>query len=275
MRGSKPTKRSEKRVDVTQVSTSIAPAPGRAVQCSDEEWQVRVDLAAAYRLVAHYKMDDLIYNHISARVPGKEEHFLLNAYGLAYEEMTASSLLKVDLEGNLIDAPEDTPGINRAGFVIHSAIHRARPEVACVIHTHTPAGMAVSALECGLLPIAQTSMFFDDIAMHEYEGVVLDLEEQDRIVRNLGNRRAMILRNHGLLTLGPTIGHAFTTMYWLERACQVQTMAMACNTPLRLPSDAAVKRANHQYKPETRPFGVREWPALKRMLDRRDPSYQT
>jgi ribulose-5-phosphate 4-epimerase/fuculose-1-phosphate aldolase len=241
----------------------------------ENEWKIRVDLAAAYRLVAHFKMDDLIYNHISVRVPGKEEHFLLNPYGLAYEEITASSLVKVDLDGNVVDNPDSSYGINRAGFVIHSAIHRARPDVGCVIHTHTPAGMAISALECGLLPMTQTAMFFDGIGMHEYEGVALSLDEQQRIVEDLGDRRAMILRNHGLLTVGPTIGHAFTTMYWLERACQAQAMAMACNTPLHLPTEPVVQLTNHLYKPETRPtFGVLEWPALLRMMDRRDPSFR-
>lgn len=248
-----------------------APAPG----ISQAEWTTRVDLAAAYRLVAHYGMDDLIYNHISARVPGNEDHFLLNPYGLAYEEMTASSLVKVDLDGNVVGEVDGDYGINRAGFVIHSAIHQARPEVACVIHTHTPAGMAVSALECGLLPLTQTAMFFDDVGMHEYEGVVLDLKEQERIVTDLGARRAMILRNHGLLTVGPTIGHAFTTMYWLERACQAQIKAMSCGVSLKLPPQPVVALTNHLYRPETRPFGVLEWPALRRMMDRRDPSYRS
>ncbi len=242
---------------------------------NEEEWRVRVDLAACYRLIAHFKMDDLIYNHISARVPGGEDHFLINPYGLAYEEMTASSLIKIDLDGNIIDDGGQAYGINHAGFVIHAAVHRARPEVECVIHTHTPAGMAVSALACGLLPIAQTSMFFGKVAMHAYEGVVVDLDEQARIVRDLGEHQAMILRNHGLLTVGPSIAEAFTAMYWLERACQAQAMAMACNTPLELPAPEVVAHTNFLYKPETRRrFGLLEWPALLRILDRRDKSYR-
>ncbi|OVZ55147.1 class II aldolase [Pigmentiphaga sp. NML080357] len=241
----------------------------------EAEWKVRVDLAACYRLVAHFGMDDLIYNHISARVPGADEHFLINPYGMAYEEITASSLVRIDLDGNVVDDGGQGYGVNHAGFVIHSAVHRARPDVDCVIHTHTPAGMAVSALECGLLPLTQTAMFFGKVAMHEYEGVVVDLGEQRRIVDDLGDSQAMILRNHGLLTVGPSIPEAFTAMYWLERACQAQAMAMACNTPLHLPASAVVELTNHLYKPTTRrPFGLLEWPALLRLLDRRDNSYR-
>jgi len=242
----------------------------------EAEWKVRVDLAACYRLVAHFGMDDLIYNHISARVPGADEHFLINPYGMAYEEITASSLVRIDLDGNVVDDGGQGYGVNHAGFVIHSAVHRARPDVDCVIHTHTPAGMAVSALECGLLPLTQTAMFFGKVAMHEYEGVVVDLGEQRRIVDDLGDSQAMILRNHGLLTVGPSIPEAFTAMYWLERACQAQAMAMACNTPLHLPASAVVELTNHLYKPTTRrPFGLLEWPALLRLLDRRDNSYRS
>lgn len=242
---------------------------------SAEEWTLRVDLAAAYRLVAHYAMDDLIYNHISVRVPGEEEHFLINAYGLMYEEMTASSLVKIDMDGHFVDEPPHGYGVNRAGFVIHSAVHHARRDVACVIHTHTPAGMAVSALECGLLPLTQTAMFFEQVPIHEYEGVAVDLDEQRRIVEDLGPHQGMILRNHGLLAVGPSVAEAFTAMYWLERACQAQLMAMACNTPLKVPPDQVVRHTNHLYKPTTRrPFGLMEWPALLRMLDRRDPSYR-
>lgn len=241
----------------------------------EAEWQVRVDLAACYRLVAHFKMDDLIYNHISARVPGAQDHFLINPYGMMYEEITASSLIKIDVEGRVVDDGGQAYGINHAGFVIHSAVHRARPDVDCVIHTHTPAGMAISALACGLLPLTQTSMFFGQVAMHGYEGVVVDMSEQERLVADLGECQAMILRNHGLLTVGPSIPEAFTAMYWLERACQAQAMAMACNTSLQLPTDEVVRLTNHLYKPETRRrFGVLEWPALLRLLDRRDPGYR-
>ena len=250
--------------------------PSQRGKVSNEEWQLRIDLAAAYRLVAHYRMDDLIYNHISVRVPGPKEQFLINAYGLAYEEITASSLIKIDLEGNTVGGSEGGYEVNRAGFVIHSAIHAARSDVGCVIHTHTPAGMAVSALACGLLPLAQTSMFFGGVAMHGYEGVAVGLDEQARLVRDLGMHTGMILRNHGLLTVGPTISEAFVAMYWLERACQAQTMAMACNTPLQLPPDDVVRLTNLLYQPQTRRrFGPLEWPALLRMMERRDPSFMT
>ncbi|MBN9474993.1 MAG: class II aldolase/adducin family protein [Burkholderiales bacterium] len=253
----------------------MAKAAGRAGM-NDAEWAARVDLAACYRLVAHFRMDDLIYNHISARVPGAHGHFLINPYGMAYEEITASSLIRIDLDGNVVDGGGQDYGVNHAGFVIHSAVHRARPEVDCVIHTHTPAGMAISALECGLLPLSQTAMFFGKVAMHEYEGVVVDLGEQQRLVADLGDSQAMILRNHGLLTVGPSIAEAFTAMYWLERACQAQAMAMACNTPLHLPAPPVVELTNHLYKPTTRrPFGLLEWPALLRLLDRRDNSYRS
>lgn len=253
----------------------MAKAAGRAGM-SEAEWAARVDLAACYRLVAHFRMDDLIYNHISARVPGAHGHFLINPYGMAYEEITASSLIKIDLDGNVVDDGGQDYGVNHAGFVIHSAVHRARPQVDCVIHTHTPAGMAISALECGLLPLSQTAMFFGKVAMHEYEGVVVDLGEQQRLVDDLGDSQAMILRNHGLLTVGPSIAEAFTAMYWLERACQAQAMAMACNTPLHLPAPPVVELTNHLYKPTTRrPFGLLEWPALLRLLDRRDNSYRS
>jgi ribulose-5-phosphate 4-epimerase/fuculose-1-phosphate aldolase len=242
---------------------------------SPREWQTRVDLAACYRLVHHYGMDDLVYNHISARVPGEEGHFLINAYGMTYDEINASSLVKIDLDGNVVQDSGTGYGINQAGFVIHSAVHRAMPSVHCVIHTHTVAGMAVSALDCGLLPLTQNAMFFGGVGMHDYEGVAINLDEQQRLVRDLGSHKAMILRNHGLLSVGPTIAEAFTTMYWLDRACQAQVAAMACNTKLRIPDKEVIDLTAHQYKPETRrPFGILEWPGLLRMLDRKYPGYR-
>jgi len=185
---------------------------------SAEEWDTRVDLAACYRLAAHFRMTDMIYTHISARVPGPEHHFLINAFGLLWDEITASTLVKVTLDGETVDDPTGS-GINRAGYVIHSAIHRARPDVNCVIHTHTAAGIAVSAQDQGLLPVSQHAMrFTDKLAYHDYEGLALDLDEQQRLVRDLGDRKAMILRNHGLLTCGSSIYEAFDLMYYLERA---------------------------------------------------------
>ncbi len=242
---------------------------------SAEEWQTRVDLAACYRLIAHYGMSDLVYNHISARVPGDERHFLINAYGMLYEEMSASSLVKVDLDGRIVLDPGSGYGINQAGFVIHSAVHKGRPDLGCVIHTHSIAGMAVSALDCGLLPITQTAMYFDGVGMHEYESVAIDMAEQQRLLRDLGDRKAMILRNHGLLAVGASIPEAFTNMFWLERACQAQVAAMACNTKLHFPAPDVIEKTHHLYRPETRRrWGPLEWPALLRMLDRRDPSFR-
>jgi len=242
---------------------------------SPEEWQTRVDLAACYRLVHHYGMDDLVYNHISARVPREEGHFLINAYGMTYDEITASSLVKIDFDGKVVQDSGTGYGINQAGFVIHSAVHKGRPDVGCVIHTHSIAGMAVSALDCGLLPITQTAMYFDGVGMHEYESVAIDLDEQQRLVRDLGAGAAMILRNHGLLTAGRTVCEAFVTMHWLEKACQAQVMAMACNTELNHPDPKTVAVTNDRYKPgQRRKITELEWPAMLRMLDRRDPSYR-
>src|SRR5918911_3879935 len=187
-------------------------------EVSAEEWQTRVDLAACYRLVDKYGMTDLIYNHITARVPGTEHQLLINLYGLLYKEITASSLVKIDVEGEILWKPRTDYGINKSGYVIHGAIHRARRDVACVIHTHTPAGMAVSAMKCGLLPLTQNAMFFSAVGYHDYEGPAVDLDEQRRLVADLGEHVAMVLRNHGLLAVGATLPEAFVTMYWLERA---------------------------------------------------------
>jgi ribulose-5-phosphate 4-epimerase/fuculose-1-phosphate aldolase len=242
---------------------------------SPEEWQMRVDIAACYRLVALFGMNDLVYNHISGRVPGEEGHFLINPYGYAYEEVTASSLVKIDFDGKLVLDSGTGYGINRAGFVIHSAVHRARPDVACVIHTHSPAGMAVSALKCGLLPLTQNAMFFGKIGYHDYEGPAVDLDEQQRLVRDLGDGAAMVLRNHGLLTAGGTVCEAFVVMHWLEKACQAQLQAMACNTELNVPDPKTVAVTNERYKPgQRRKITELEWPAMLRMLDRRDASYR-
>ena len=249
--------------------------PSLRSKVSDAEWQARVDLAACYRLIALFGMNDLIYNHATARVPGEEGHFLINAYGYAYEEVTASSLVKIDFEGNTVQDSGTGYGINRAGFVIHSAIHRGRKDVGCVIHTHSPAGMAISALECGLLPITQNAMFFGQVGYHDYEGPAIDLDEQARLVRDLGTASALILRNHGLLTAGTTVCEAFVVMHWLEKACQAQVMAMSCNTPLNRASDEVVKLTNDRYAPgQRRKITELEWPAMLRMLDRRDPSFR-
>ncbi|MDH3064750.1 class II aldolase/adducin family protein [Achromobacter insolitus] len=245
-------------------STTMSPA----------ERDTRVQLAACYRLVSHFGMSDLIYNHITARIPGPEGHLLINPYGMMYDEITASSLVKIDLDGNVLGNQGDY-GINVAGYVIHSAVHGARHDVQCVIHTHTRAGMAVSALKCGLLPLTQTAMRFAKIPYHDYESVAIDLDERERLVADLGQSEAMILRNHGLLAAGPSIAQAFNTLYWLEMACKAQVDALAANRELCLPPPEVIEKTWHLYQPTTRrPFGELEWPAMLRLMDRKDPSYR-
>lgn len=251
----------------------LAPSALRE-KVSEEEWQVRVDLAACYRLAAHFGMTDLIYTHISARVPGPEHHFLINAFGFLWDEITASTLVKVTLDGDIVEDATGS-GINRAGFVIHSAVHRARPDVACVIHSHTQAGIAVAAQEEGLLPISQHAMrFWGGLAYHDYEGLALDLDEQARLVRDLGDRKAMILRNHGLLVCGASIAEAFDLMYYLERACRIQVTAMAGGAKLRVPPEAVAEKTARQFKGLPYKPKQTEWKALTRMLDKTDPSYK-
>ena len=250
------------------------PDPTVRQRVSPEEWQARVDLAACYRLMAVYGMTEMIANHISVTVPGTSDQFLLNPYGLLYEEMTASSMVKVDGGGRvLFDATG--LGINEAGWVIHSCIHQARPDAKAIIHTHTLAGMAVSAMRCGLMPIAQSSMRFSDVGYHSYEGLATRLDEQQRLVAALGPREVLVLRNHGLLTVAPSLPECFNTMWRLERACQLQVMALSCNTELVTPAAHAVQETQQLLGPQgVRRLGLREWPSLRRKLDRIDPSYQ-
>jgi len=245
---------------------------------SAAEWEARVDCACAYRLVRHYGMDDMIYNHISARIPGTEE-FLLNPMGLTYDEICASSLIKVDLQGKVLWEPEFPQGLgykfNIAGYVIHGAIHEAKPELHCVVHTHSLAGMAVASLKKGLLPMTQTAMRFARVAYHDYEGVVLEMEERERLLKNLGDSDVMLLRNHGTLAVGRTVAEAFNNAYRLERACRTQLLAQSANDEILLPSPSVVEKTSHLYKPEVRrPMGVLEWPAMRRLADRLDPSYK-
>jgi len=253
--------------------------PSMRPHCTDAEWRTRVDLAACYRLVELYGMSDMMANHISARVPGEEDAFLINPYGMLYDEITASSLIKVDHDGTILAKPDFGPldyGINKAGYVVHSAVHVARPEVACVVHTHTWATMAVSALECGLLPLTQTAMRFLRIGYHDYQGVVLDLSEQASLAADLGDREALILRHHGALTVGRTVGEAFNWMHRLELACRSQLAAMATGAKLGTVPQAVLDETWNNYQPATRrPYGVLEWPALLRKLDRIDPSYRS
>jgi len=237
-------------------------------QVSETEWQARLDLAACYRLVEAYGMTDMIYNHITLRIPGTE-HLLINLYGLLYKEITATSLAKIDVEGNIVWKPDTDYGINKSGYVIHGAIHKARPEVSAVIHTHTRAGMAVAAMREGLLPLNQTAIrFVGHLGYHDYEGPAIDFSERERIVRDLGPHDAMIMRNHGLLTCGATLPQAFNTMYQLEMSCRAQVDAMAARTELTLPSAEVLERTAHLYQPGARrPYGVLEWHAMLRLLE--------
>ena len=247
-------------------SPSISPA----------EWEARVDLAATYRLADIYGMSDMIYTHITARVPDEPDLFLINPHGMLFTEMTASCFLKVSLEGEVIYQPEGPYGLQPAGFVIHSALYAARPDVGAVIHTHTVAGMAISSLKCGLLPLTQTATrFYTRLAYHDFNGPERDPAEREKLAGDLGRHDMMILRNHGLLTVGPTLPEAFNRMYGLERACQAQATAMACNTELNLLPPEVVDKAVALYDPSLiRAYGLLEWPALLRMLDKKDPAYR-
>ena len=241
---------------------------------SDQEWETRVQLAGLYRLADHYGWSELVFTHISARVPGKEEHFLLNPFGFMFDEVTASSLVKVDLDGNLVD---ETPfDIHPAGFVIHSAVHVGRPDVQCVIHNHTRAGMAISMLECGLLPLSQhAQIFYENVSYHDYEGLALDTDESERIRADLGNNLVMILRNHGVLVAGETVPKAFSLMWHLEKACQAQLDAMRTGAELVMPSPEVCRNTSRMALAPDTLIGTTEWPALMRMLDRLDPSFRS
>jgi ribulose-5-phosphate 4-epimerase/fuculose-1-phosphate aldolase len=245
---------------------------------SAQEWALRCDLAAAYRLVAIHGWTDLIFTHLTARLPGPDHHFLINPYGLAFDEITASSLVKIDTEGNKLD---DSPfPVNKAGFVIHSAIHKAREDVVCVMHTHTRAGVGVSAQRCGLLPISQQStIVLGSLGYHDYEGIATRPDEQPRLQRNLGSHRYLMLRNHGLLTVGRSVPEAFLNLYVFETACQIQIAAQAGGELIRV--DDEVKDRNNAVGSSTIQSGVQidmgafVWPSLLRKLDRIDSDYKT
>ena len=255
---------------------STVEIPPMKDKVTPEEWKIRVDLAAAYRLVAHFGWDDLIFTHLSARVPGPEHHFLLNPYQLMFEEVTASSLVKVDMQGQPV---EPTPFItNAAGFTIHSALHMAREDAQAVIHLHTPDGQAVAAHAEGLLPLTQTAMLIrDEIAYHDYEGVAVDLDERERIIANLGDKNAMIFRNHGTLAVGETVGEAFLKIYFLERACTAQVKALSAGEAnLNNPPQGTPEVAAAQGKASLKlGANMLAWPALLRKAYRLDPSFAT
>jgi ribulose-5-phosphate 4-epimerase/fuculose-1-phosphate aldolase len=251
--------------------------PSRKNQVSPEEWQARVDLAAAYRLVAMFKWDDLVFTHISARVPGSHDEFLINPYGLMFEEITASSLIKVDQHGNKLDkSPYD---VNPAGFTIHSAVHAARHDALCVMHVHSLNGIAVSAQKGGVLPISQQSIFvLSNLSYHDYEGVALRDDEKPRLVADLGpSNNFLMLRNHGLLTLAPTVADAFLGMYLFETVCTIQVRAMSGGTELTHVDPRIIAGAQAQSREVTKGVGggALAWPGLLRKLDRADTSYRT
>ncbi len=257
------------------MATQLKPVPDVRTQVSAEEWAIRVDLAAAYRLVALYGWDDIIFTHLSARVPGREHHFLINPYNLMFEEITASSLVKIDVNGSPV---METPYLtNPAGFTIHSALHMARDDAHAVMHLHTAHGQAVAAQADGLLPITQTAMLIrEQVAYHEYEGVATDLEERERLVADIGTKNAMILRNHGTLAIGATVAECFLNLYFLERACEAQVLALSAgrdglaNPPQGTPEKAAGQGAAGLGLVANK----LAWPALLRKLDRIDPSFR-
>ncbi|QHD01411.1 class II aldolase [Pseudomonas sp. S04] len=256
--------------------------PDAPVERSATEQRLREELAACYRLIAHFRMTDLIFTHISVRLPGPEHHFLINPYGLMFDEISASNLVKIDLHGHAVE-PSQYP-VNPAGFVIHSAIHGARDDAQCVLHTHTRAGCAVAALKCGLLPVNQISMeFYGRVAYHDYEGVALDLSEQQRLVHDLADKPVLMLRNHGLLTVGATVGQAFLRMYYLEKACEIQLAAQACGE-LLLPPHEVCAHTERQFNDPGRPLEEGQlsdpdamqlaWAAMLRLLERIAPGYR-
>ena len=226
------------------MASVLNPHTGVRSQVSGQEWETRVDLAAAYRLVAHYGWTDMIFTHLSARVPGPEDHFLINPYGLMFDEITASNLVKVDLDGNIVMSSDYD--VNPAGFCIHSAIHMARHDAKAVMHLHTDDGAAVSAMDEGLMPLTQTAMvLLPQVAYHDYEGVALDLDERERLVKDIGDKRILLLRNHGTLAAGESVSSCFMLMYLLERACSMQVRAMSSNK-LRMPSQEAITTSSNQ-----------------------------
>lgn len=251
---------------------------GPTAATSADERRLRVELAACYRLIAHFRMTDLVFTHISARVPGPEHHFLINPYGLMFDEITASNLVKIDLDGRPV-APTSYR-VNPAGFVIHSAIHAARDDARCVLHTHTRSGVAVSCLKEGLLPLNQFALqFYGRVGYHDYEGIAQDLDERARLVRDLGNKDVMILRNHGLLSVGRTVPEAFMRMYYLERSCEVQVTAQATGAEMVFPSPEVCAYVESQYNGAASEQADEDyldlaWSALTRMLDRESPSYR-
>ena len=253
-------------------------APSRPAAEDKDARQTRIDLAAAYRLIHRLGLDDSIYTHISARLPGRHDRFLINPYGMRFEEVTASNLVTVDIDGHVIDDPLNL-GINPAGFTIHSAVHAARADVLCVLHTHTVAGVAVSCQKQGLLALNQWSMQFTErLAYHDYEGIALDLDERARLVADLGDKFVMVLRSHGMLTCGRSVGEAFKLMHNLERSCRAQLAIQASNAEVAPLSPEVARKTAGQYARAYDSIEIKgkpdsEWAAFKRMLERTDPDF--
>ena len=252
------------------VATAVAPQRG---EVSEDEWKVRVDLAACYRLVAREGWDDLIYTHISAAVPGEEGRYLVNPFGMFFHEITASSLVKVDIKGKIVGKSPHM--VNPAAFVIHGAIHRARPDSGCVLHLHTPAGVGVAAQKQGLLPITQNALLFrDNLAYHDYEGLAVNDAECERLVSDLGDKPALMLRNHGTLTVAETVSKAYVYMFFLERACQMQIAALAGGSEVIVPPPEVQEIVWQQAQAAFQAAGILEWAGLIRTLDAEDPGYK-
>ena len=255
------------------MSEAIASTGDIKKQVTEAEWLVRQDLAAAYRLVAYYGWDDMVFTHLSARVPGPDDHFLLNPFGCLFNEVTASNLVKVDLDGNIV--LDNGHRVNAAGFTIHSAVHMSREDAHAVMHLHTDSGVAVSSTTAGFLPLNQHAMFvYHDVAYHDWEGVALDLDERERLVEDLGDKHLMVLRNHGTLGVGGSVANCFMRMYYLERACKIQVSALSSGSP-NLPSDKAVNMMRDTFSNPAvwEGLAMGSWPALRRQADRLDPGY--
>jgi ribulose-5-phosphate 4-epimerase/fuculose-1-phosphate aldolase len=256
---------------------NVATRPMQLMNVSEQEWQIRCDLAALYRLVAHHRWTDFVYTHISARLPGPEHHFLINQYGVLFDEMRASDLVKIDLHGNVVEEGDTSlRRVNAAGFTIHSAIHMARQDLMCVVHTHTQAGIAVSAMKEGLLPLSQHAMkFYERLAYHKYEGIALGLDERARLVRDLGQHKAMVLQNHGLLVGGTSIPEAFHMTYMLERACAAQVAALSCSREMVLPPTEVCARTAEQFqRQENDAHYAWMWESALRMIEGGQPDYR-
>ncbi|MBV9778026.1 MAG: class II aldolase/adducin family protein [Acetobacteraceae bacterium] len=258
---------------------NVIASPAALADVSEQEWKIRCDLAALYRLVAHYRMTDLIYTHISARLPGPEHHFLINKYGVNFHQMRASDLVKIDLDGNVVESGADPQSrrVNAAGFTIHSAIHMAREDLMCVAHTHTAAGIAISAQEQGLLPLSQHALkFYGRLAYHRYEGIALDLDERERLVRDLGGHKAMVLQNHGLLVGGTSIQEAFHMIYMLERACQAQVAALSGGAALLTPPEEVCRHTAEQFRrQENEEHYALVWRAALELIENDRPDYRS